>query len=54
MNKRVTVQYCNDTNSYHCECVFWCNGKVVDRCDESDYDETVNELESMGYYGMPR
>ena len=49
MSMRVTVQHCNDTNSYHCECVFWHKGEVVDRCDESDYHETVEELESKGY-----
>ena len=46
---RVSVQHCNDTKSYHCECIFRHKGKVIERCDESDYDETVEDLEAQGY-----
>ena len=48
---RVSVQHCNDQKSYHNECVFRHNGKVIARCDDNrdDYDETVAELEQQGY-----
>ena len=46
---RVTVQWCNDKNSYYYGYTFWHNKKVVERCDESDYHDTVDELTSKGY-----
>ena len=45
----VSVQWCNDTNSSQFGYTFWCKRKVVARCDESDYHETVDELRSQGY-----
>lgn len=45
----VKVQWCNDTNSYLYGYTFWCNKKMVARCDESDYHECVDELLEQGY-----
>lgn len=46
---RVSVQDCKDTKSFRNECVFWHKEKVIARCDESDYHETVEELKAEGY-----
>lgn len=45
----VSVQWCNDTNSFNYGYTFWHNGKKVAQCDESDYHETVTELTAQGY-----
>lgn len=45
----VKVQWCNDTKSFNYGYVFWHNKKIVARCDESDYYDTVTELELQGY-----
>ena len=50
---RVSVEWCNDKRTSRYGYVFRHKEKVIAECDESDYDETVNELESMGYNGMP-
>lgn len=36
-------------NSYSFGYIFWCNGRIVARCDESDYHETVARLCEDGY-----
>ena len=41
---KVSVQWCNDTNSSDYGYAFWHNGKRVARCEESDYHQTVQEL----------
>lgn len=46
---RLTVQNCNDGNSFYFSYAFWHNGRVVARCDESDYHETIEELMEQGY-----
>lgn len=46
---RVSVQWCNDTNSSRYGYVFRHKGKVIAECEESDYHETVNELLGEGY-----
>lgn len=46
---RVTVQWCNDTKSSAYGYVFRCNGIVIAKCDELDYDEVVDDLTSQGY-----
>lgn len=46
---RVSVQWCNDTNSSQYGYAFRCQGKIIERCEESDYDEVVEDLESQGY-----
>lgn len=48
-DRRVREEWCTDHKSYHNEIRFWCNGKVIVRCDESDYHETVDELKADGY-----
>jgi hypothetical protein len=45
----ITEQNCNDGNSFYHDYAFWHKGKVVARCDESDYHETVAELAEQGY-----
>ena len=45
----VSVQWCNDTNSFNYGYTFWHNRKKVAQCDELDYHETVTELILQGY-----
>ena len=45
----VSVQCLNDTKTFGNGYIFWCNGKRVAQCEESDYHETVTELISQGY-----
>lgn len=46
---RLSIQWCNDCNSYLYGYVFRCNDKVVARCEESDYHETLDDLLAQGY-----
>lgn len=46
---RVSVEWCDDKNIYNYGYTFWQGKKIVARCDESDYHETVMELTRRGY-----
>lgn len=46
---RLSIEWCNDKKSSYFGYAFRCNGRVVARCDESDYHETLRSLLDEGY-----
>ncbi len=44
----ITVQNCNAGNSFYNAYAFWHKGRVVARCDESDYHETIDGIKHAG------